>query len=147
MVVRIRSESLAEIMFSYMAIDKQYWRDEFLGIILQFLKPHVGASAGEVPMEEPFLRAASGIWSGRGLVHENVEDRTGRPGNGLSRDSLGIGHWQTSRKSESHVILVAASDGFPISRLQLKPFVITLSGVLPLVRGATKDLGSLQIGV
>jgi len=80
-------------------------------------------------------------------VHENVEDWTGRPGNGFFRDSLRIGRRQTSRKPDSHVILVAASDGFPISRLQLKPSVIALSSMLTLVRGATKDIGLLQIGV
>ena len=147
MVDQLRSESPGEIMLSYMAVDKQYWRDEFLVIILQFLKRHVGSSTGVVPMEEPFFRAASTIGSGRGLVHENVEDRIGRPGNGLFRDTIRIGHRQTSRQSQSHIILVAASDGFPIGRLQLKPFVITLSRMLALVCGATKDLGPLQIGI
>src|SRR3989442_31959 len=99
-------------------------------------------------MEEPFLGAAGPIGSGGGLVHENVEGRTGRPSDRLSRDSLStIGHRQASRKTEPGVILVAASDGFPIGRLQLKPFVITLSGMLSLVCRATKDLGPFQIGM
>src|SRR5262245_60597326 len=97
-------------------------------------------------MEEPFFRATSTIWSGRGLVHENVKDWIRNPGNGLFRDALRIGHRLTSRKPQSDVILITASDGFPISRLQLKPFIITFSGVLPLVCGAAEDLGPLQIG-
>ena len=99
-------------------------------------------------MEERFFGAAGPIGSGGGLVHENVEGRTGQPGDGLSRDSLStIGHRQSSRKTEPGVILVAASDGFPIGRLQLKPFVITLSGMLSLVCRATKDVGPFQIGI
>ena len=34
MVFWIGSESRGEIMFGYMAVDKQNWRDEFLVIIL-----------------------------------------------------------------------------------------------------------------
>lgn len=146
MEVRIRSEGPAEIMFGDMAIDKQHRRDEFLCIILKFLERNVGASASVVPMEEPFFGAASTVWPGGRLVHENVEDRIGRPSEGLFCDSIRIGHRQTSGQPEPNVILVAASDGFPIGWLQLKPFVITLSGVLPLICGATKDFRSLQIG-
>src|SRR6185369_12100925 len=104
-----------------------------------------------VPMEEPFFGTGDQICqigSGGRLVHENVEGWTGHPGDGLFRDSRRIGLRQTSWQSpHPHVILVAASDGFPISRLQLKPLAITFSGMLPLVCGAAKDLRPLQIGM
>jgi len=97
MVGWIRFESLGKIMFGDMAIDKQYRRDEFLLIILQFFKRHVGPSTGIVPMEEPLFGADGVIGSGGGLVHENVEDWTGHPGDGLFRDSRTIGLRQTGR--------------------------------------------------
>ena len=143
----MRPESPGEIMFGDMAIDEEHGRDEFLVIVMLFFERNVGSSTGEVPMEEPFFRAGSTVGSGGGFVHKNVEDWTGRPSDGLSRDSALIGDRETGGQGESHVILVAATDGFPIGRLQLKPFVITLSGMLSLVCRATKDLGPLQIGI
>src|SRR5262245_57833602 len=147
MVSRIRSQSRSEIMFDDMSIDKQDRRDEVMVILLQLLKGDVGPTTGVVPMKEPFFRSGSVIGSGRRLVHEDVEDGTGYPGDRLFCNSRAVSHRQTSRKTEPRVILVAAPYGLPIRRLQLKPSILTLSRMFPLVCGATKDFGPFQIGI
>jgi hypothetical protein len=84
------------------------------------------------------------------FMKQNVKRRIRNPADVLSGDPGGGvvlvlegGAGTADRRFIDRIIAVAAPDGLPIAGLELKPVMLTGSGVLPLVVGAVEHLGFL----